>query len=131
MTTRNSSQVSFPIVSLSATQIKAELRRRERTVHRLIRERERVAAVIAEIDTQIDALGNVKVRRRPRNSSNLVEALVGVLTGKTMSLGEATDAVQAAGYQSTSPNFRTIVNQTLINKSRMFKRVTRGRYTAR
>lgn len=60
---------------------------------------------------------------------NLVEALVKVLTGRTMSVTEVTQAVQDAGYQTSSANFRTIVNQTLI-KSKAFKKVSRGKYTA-
>lgn len=70
-----------------------------------------------------------KVRRRPKNDMNLVEALVRVLTGRTMSVTEVTQAVQDAGYQTSSANFRTIVNQTLI-KSKAFKKVSRGKYTA-
>lgn len=61
---------------------------------------------------------------------NLVEALVKLLKGRTMSVTEMTAAVQKAGYKTTSPNFRTIVNQTLI-KSDRFKKVARGQYTAK
>ncbi len=35
------------------------------------------------------------------------------------------------GYMTTSPSFRTIVNQTLINHPKRFKRVSRGVYTAK
>jgi hypothetical protein len=47
-----------------------------------------------------------------------------------MSVDEAMQAVLAAGYQSTSSSFRKIVNLTLARSSR-FKRVERGRYTAK
>ena len=40
----------------------------------------------------------------------------------------AVDAVQRNGYRTTSPNFRTIVNQTLIKHTDRFKRVSRGQY---
>jgi hypothetical protein len=38
--------------------------------------------------------------------------------------------VLASGYVTTSPNFRTIVNQTFIKNRSRFKKVSRGRYTA-
>ncbi len=68
--------------------------------------------------------------RRPRNDATLVESLKKVLTGKTMSVTEVAQAVQEAGYKTSSPSFRTIVNQTLINSGE-FKRVGRGQYTAK
>ena len=50
--------------------------------------------------------------------------------GETMAIGRTfAEAVQKAGYQTTSPNFRTIVNQTLLKKKH-FKRVERGQYTS-
>jgi hypothetical protein len=61
---------------------------------------------------------------------NLVEALHDLLKGRTMSVTEIASAVQEAGYRTTSPNFRTIVNQTLINRPELFRRVARGKYTA-
>lgn len=69
-------------------------------------------------------------RKRPRNDMNLVEALAKLLKGRTMSVTDMTAAVQKAGYKTTSPNFRTIVNQTLL-KSDRFKKVARGQYTAK
>jgi hypothetical protein len=60
----------------------------------------------------------------------LVDALANVLDGKTMSVTESADAVLASGYVTTSPNFRTIVNQTFIKNRSRFKKVSRGRYTA-
>ncbi|MDY7108645.1 MAG: hypothetical protein SYC29_08400 [Planctomycetota bacterium] len=72
-----------------------------------------------------------KTGSRPRNTGSLVEALKKLLTGKTMTVTEMADAVQKAGYKTSSPNFRTIVNQTLINNKKDFKRVARGQYTAK
>jgi hypothetical protein len=68
-------------------------------------------------------------RRRPQNEMNLRDALRQTLKGRTMSVTEVAQAVQDAGYKTTSPNFRTIVNQTLI-KGPPFKKVARGKYTA-
>lgn len=69
--------------------------------------------------------------RRPRNDMNLVDALSGVLKNKTLGVTEMSEAVQKAGYKTSSPNFRTIVNQTLIKNPDRFKRVARGQYTAK
>jgi hypothetical protein len=68
--------------------------------------------------------------KRPRNDMNLVEAMAALLKGKTMNVTKIAEEVQKAGYNTTSPNFRTIVNQTLI-KSDRFKKVARGQYTAK
>ncbi|MEO1129607.1 MAG: hypothetical protein AAFX05_07870 [Planctomycetota bacterium] len=69
-------------------------------------------------------------RKRPRNEQNLADALVDVLKHKTLGVTEAAAVVEEAGYQTTTPNSRTIVNQTLL-KDKRFKRVARGQYTAR
>jgi hypothetical protein len=68
---------------------------------------------------------------RGKNAESLVDALKKLLTGRTMSVTEMAEAVQKAGYRTSSPNFRTIVNQTLINNKKDFKRVARGQYTAK
>ncbi len=67
--------------------------------------------------------------KRFKNDENLVQALQGVLRGKQMSVTEVADAVQEAGYRTTSDNFRTIVNQALIKKGNGFRKVSRGVYT--
>lgn len=121
---------------ISVADLKRELSRRQRGVNSIVRKRERLVAKLRELDEQIAALGarygagGFSVRKRPKNDTNLVEALAGVLNGKTMSVTEVTEAVQKAGYVTTSPSFRTIVNQTLINSGK-FKRVARGQYTAK
>lgn len=70
-------------------------------------------------------------RKRHRNDTSLVGALQQVLSGKTMGVTEAAEAVQQAGYKTTSPNFRTIVNQTLIKNPEVFSKQGRGLYTAK
>lgn len=62
---------------------------------------------------------------------SLVDALQKELTGKTMGVSEVAESVQASGYQTTSANFRTIVNQALITNPRIFRKVSRGQYTAK
>ncbi|MBX3358630.1 MAG: hypothetical protein KF745_09380 [Phycisphaeraceae bacterium] len=123
------------LTGLSLTALQTELRRRERRVGALMRRRERVAAKLQRLDSEIESMGGragriAGVRTRPKNDMNLVESLQKLLTGKTMSVTDATQAVQDAGYKTSAENFRTIVNQTLINSGK-FKRVSRGQYTTK
>lgn len=124
-------------------QLQAELVRRQRRIKSLVKRYERMATTATTLRSEIEALGGtvngagrafvgagVVGRRRPRNEMNLVEALKRLLSGKTMSVTEAAEKVQEAGYKTSSSTFRTIVNQTLIN-SGQFKRVGRGQYTAK
>jgi len=53
------------------------------------------------------------------------------LHGQALSISDAIDAVKKAGYRTSSPNFRTIVNSTLLKFPETFKRVGRGMYTAK
>ncbi len=122
---------------LSVGDLQRELRRRERGVEVLVRKRDKLMEKVHALDTEIAALGialgsrrAAAGRRRPRNDSNLADALVSVLKTKTLSVTDVAQAVQEAGYVTTSPNFRTIVNQTLI-KDKRIKRVGRGQYTAK
>ncbi|HMN39477.1 MAG TPA: hypothetical protein PKE29_01435 [Phycisphaerales bacterium] len=121
---------------LSVKDLRRELVRRERRVGALLRKRERILAKVRSLDATIAEhggsvrAGGLAIRRRPRNDTNLVDALAKALDGKTMSVTEVSEAVQKAGYATTSVNFRTIVNQTLINSGK-FKRVERGQYTAK
>jgi hypothetical protein len=126
--------------SLSVSEILRELNKRKRGVASLQRKRAKLTAKLEALDARIAELGGsvsggpMKMRagggrKRPKNDSNLVDALRGVLKGKTMGVSEAADAVQKAGYATSSPNFRTIVNQALIASGK-FKRVSRGQYTA-
>ena len=125
--------------NLSVAELQAELRRRQRRVGTLVAKYKRAAAKAETLRRQIEDLGGsvnggpVAVggaRRRPRNEMNLVDALHKVLSGKTMTVTDAAEAVQKAGYKTTSSTFRTIVNQTLINSGK-FKRVGRGQYTSK
>jgi hypothetical protein len=126
------------ISAVSVGELRREIARRERRVGGLVRKRERLLDKARHIETQISELGGlvrgrpgaIPGRRRPSNESNLVESLSKVLTDKVMSVTDVTEAVQKAGYTTTSPNFRTIVNQALIASGK-FKRVGRGQYTAK
>ena len=124
---------------LSVNDLQRELRRRQRRVGTLARKRDRLAAKLDSLNGEIASLGGLVVgrngsisgRRRPKNAMSLVEALAKVLHGRTMGVTEVAHAVQKIGYVTTSPSFRTIVNQTLINNNDKFKRVERGQYTAK
>ncbi len=125
---------------ISVVDLQRELRKRQRRAGPLMAKREKLLQKLAAIDAELGALGGSArgggavsggVRKRPRNEMNLVDALAKVLDGKTMSVTDVAEAVQKAGYQTTSPSFRTIVNQTLINNKDRFKRVDRGQYTAK
>lgn len=126
------------LAGLSVAEIQRELSRREqgtgRRVRALMLKREQLQEKLAAIDAELASLGmrvgSGKGRRRPRNDANLADSLVKLLTGKTLSVTRIAEGVQKAGYSTTSPNFRTIVNQTLI-KDKRIKRVSRGEYTAR
>ncbi|MGP1273280.1 MAG: hypothetical protein ACTS22_08090 [Phycisphaerales bacterium] len=122
--------------TVSSEALQAELARRRREASALQRKRDRLLGQLQDVERQLRDAGLATGgagggRRRPRNSSSLVDAMHAVLTGAEMSVTQLADAVQAAGYITTSPNFRTIVNQTLINNKNKFKRVSRGVYTAK
>jgi hypothetical protein len=68
---------------------------------------------------------------RGGNEKSLPALLHGLLRGKTMSVPDMAEAAKKAGHKSKSKNFRTIVSLALLNNKNMFKRVSRGQYTAR
>ena len=125
---------------ISIASLQAEIQRRQSAAAGLLRKRDRIARQIAAVEAKLQAAGmaveTAPTRRaarggggrRPRNEMTLVEALAKVLNGKTMGVSEVADAVQAAGYKTSSPAFKTIVNITLIKYGR-FKKVSRGQYT--
>ena len=128
--------------NLSNAEILREIARRERKARTLARRRDKLMQKVALLDAQIEQYGGsagsargaragVSGRRRAANSMSLAEALTKVLTNKTMGVTEAAEAVKKAGYATTSPNFRTIVNQALLSNGSAFKRVERGQYTAK
>lgn len=73
---------------------------------------------------------NRGAKTRSENAMTLTASLQKVLKNKTMGVTEVSVAVQKAGYKTNAENFRTIVNQTLIKNPKMFKKISRGQYTA-
>ena len=131
-------QIRASLSGMSINAIHAELQRREQRTALLHRERARLLKSLASVEAKIHALGGSvdgtsiagPGRKRAKNATNLVEALVKVLKGKTMGVTEVAAAVQRAGYRTTSKTFRTIVNQALIKHTNRFKKIERGQYTA-
>ena len=141
MAKKKAARGSGGLSGIPVVQLQAELVRRQRRIKALVKRYERMAATATALKNEIEALGgtvngagrafaDAGTRRRPRNEMNLVAALHKLLSGKTMSVTEAAEKVQEAGYKTSSSTFRTIVNQTLIN-SGQFKRVGRGLYTSK
>ena len=136
--------------SASLGEIHGEIQRRQRELESLVRRRNKLATQMQAIDSEIASLGMEisgvasagvsaamhsapvmgVTRKRPRNDQNLADALADVLSKQTLSVTEVSEEVQRQGYRTTSPNFRTIVNQTLIKEPR-FTRVGRGLYTSK
>jgi len=117
-----------PLTVVDSSELARELQRRRASVGKLARRRVRLLEQVEAVDAKLAGLGASLngSRRRPRNESNLVDALAKLLKDKPMTVTEAAEKVQQAGYKTTSPNFRTIVNQTLLKSK--FKRVSRGVY---
>jgi hypothetical protein len=132
------------LAKVTVMELQAELQRRRGQLASLLRSRQKIASDLAQVEAEVEALGGTLngdvggrgrgarrgARGRPRNELTLVAALKKLLSGRTMGVTQITDAVQKAGYRTTSRTFRTIVNQTLIN-SGQFRRVARGQYTAK
>jgi len=139
------------LARISTGDLRRELERRQGMLADLVRQRDALSAELAELEAVFGAIPSVANekrgpgrprgpvgrprgagrRGRGRNATSLATSLHSVLNGKTMSVAEVADAVQKAGYRTTSPNFRTIVNQALISNPKAFKKVARGQYTSR
>jgi hypothetical protein len=133
--------------NVSTGELQSELRRRVKERDKLLKKRDKLIDQIEAIDQELDQMGIELIEvgaggarggarrggtgKRPRNEMSLVDSLHSVLKGKQMGVSELADAVQSAGYKTTSPNFRTIVNQALISNTDRFKRVERGLYTTK
>lgn len=120
------------VADLSISSLERLIAKRRRDLARLLKRRQKVERKLAVIDEQIASMGGSGTGAkgyRARNDVSLVEAITGVLekVGGAMKVGDITDKVLTTGYRSTSPNFKSIVNQTLI-KEKMFKSAGRGLY---
>lgn len=121
------------LTDLNYEELQVEIKRRQKAVRSLHRKRDRILRQLDEVSREIEAAGGKRVRthgsaRRPRNAKTLADAIADALEGRILSVTELAATVQADGYKTTSPNFRTIVNQALLKDDR-FRRVSRGKYT--
>ncbi len=99
---------------------------------KLQKQRAGLVRELASVDRSISRIGGVGGTKggRARNEQSLTETLQSVLkdAGKPMGVGEILAAVEAAGYRSSSANFRGIINQTLIKERKYFTSAGRGIY---
>lgn len=138
------------IARLTTAQLKRELERREKLAVRLQARRSRIAQGLAAVVAAIRQLGGMPTRsgsrqrprrtiakasrragRRAHNEFPLHLALHKVLRGRTLGIKEMMAAVKRAGFKSKSKSFRTTVSVALATHRKLFKRVSRGQYTAR
>jgi hypothetical protein len=121
--------------TLTIASLKQMLNIRRAELSRLQKQRAKIAKELNALDRAIARIGGTAGGRgrggsRARNAQSLVEALTTALkdAGKPLSVGDIMAAVEAGGYQSTSDNFRGIINQTLIKERRRFSAASRGVY---
>lgn len=124
--------ITLRSASLSVGELESLLRKRQRELESLMKRRAKVEKKLHALDERIRAVsgsGFVKRGGRPKNEVSLVEAIESALKGaaKPLTVGDIVDRVTASGYQSSSANFRGIVNQTLI-KAKQFQNAGRGLY---
>lgn len=121
------------LTTISISELQNMIATRRRDMKKLAKRRAKALKLLKGIETAIAQIsGNgtlAELPRRPRNESNLPDALHQVLSKTTHPLGirEIADRVQASGYKSGSANFPGLVNLTLI-KDKRFTRVSRGIY---
>lgn len=122
-----------------------ELERRQAMAGEFEARREALERELDDIDAELSALDatsrngvrprhvnrSASARARSANQEPLHVALQRLLTGRKLSVSEAADAVQKAGYKTHAANFRTIVNMTLIKHKALFRKKGRGKYTAK
>jgi hypothetical protein len=89
--------------------LEVEVRRRGALVRKLqqrhravLLKADRLADQIRDLGGEPGSRSNGDGGRRPRNAANLVDSLARTLNGKTMSVSEVAQAVQKAGYRTTS-----------------------------
>jgi hypothetical protein len=129
--------------TVSTSELRRELARREAGVSRLEARRDKLARKLAALDAELAGFGvaagarrgpkpgRPKGRRAGRSSHGgltlLGAILKGVRVGSTVSPAEAAIAARKAGYKSSSKHFGMMVANTLAKASE-FKKLGRGQY---
>ena len=116
--------------------LERELERRRMAASELESKRATLLRELASLEREIRtcavgaAPSRTNAHARNGNRLTLSNALVELLTGRTMHVTAATEAVQKAGYKSRSKDLRLQVNAELL-RSGKFRRVGWGQYTAK
>ena len=120
--------------NMTITQLENLLNSRRKRLAELVRDRNKVQSRLDAIERQISSLqgrglGGGATAVRARNAMSLVATMEKLLrnAGKPVAVGDIVAGVLKTGYRTTSPNFRGIVNQTLI-KEKQFQNAGRGLY---
>ena len=124
---------------LTIAQIESMLNSRRAQLATLSKDRTKLQKQLDSVNARITQLSGgaaikgglaVNAAGRARNSASLIDMMTSQLqkAGKALSVSEIVEGVQAAGYRSTSSNFRGIVNQTLIKERKRFANAGRGIY---
>lgn len=121
------------------TSIKTKKQALMKERERIVKELRKVEEKIAKLDGRSGSIGGsgagtLTPGGRVRNAKSLVETMSDVLAkagDKGLSVQDIVDGVLATGYQTSSPNFRGIVNQTLIKERKTFTNVSRGVYAVK
>ena|SRR5437660_5567667 len=121
-------------VNLTLDQLERMVNQKRRELARLSRKRTTAQRRLDDIDDRIRRLGGTTMSirgggRRARNDHSLVEVIHGVLqkAARPLRVSAIAEAANAAGYRSSSANFRGIVNQMLIKDPRFLSQ-NRGFY---
>ena len=126
--------------TLNIADMRQEIERRQKLLPKLIAQRNALSREITELQGLVapeagkaakpEAVPKKTRRhRRAKNKVGLADALAGFLKGKKkVAIGEAMEGVLAAGYKTTSKEFRKVVNKTLLTDKR-FKKIGRGVFT--
>ena len=125
---------------MTIAQLENVLSNRRAQLNDLLKERNRAQQRLETIERQIARVAGRGFSNgnsgsagagggRVRNAASLVQTMESILkgSGKPMPVGDITQAVLKTGYRTTSANFRSIVNQTLI-KEKQFSSAGRGLY---
>lgn len=123
--------------TLNIVDLERILNDRTKQLSKLKKQRSKLQKQLDEIDFAMSKVsggassgGGGRTGTRAKNDKPLPDYIEDVLTknGKSMRVGDIVTAVQAAGYKSTSPAFKNIVNQQLIKERKRFVATERGIY---
>lgn len=131
----------------SIEDLQKEIERRKKKLPRLLAQAEKLEKQLESIRTEIAALGvepgkALKTARaaggaakaktggkRPQNQQSLSEVLLSVLSKEApKSIKQIIEDIKAAGYQTSSNNFDTIVYQAISREKEKIEKVGRGLY---